>query len=174
MRPFCGVMGVAPKENGEFNAMPPGSHGGNMDIKHLTEGSKLILPVWNNGALFSVGDVHAAQGDEVCVTAIECPGVVTLRFELIKNAKLSSPHFFTSFKEQESKGHFVTTGISPDLMEASRQAVRGMIEHLSKHHKLAREEAYILWSVAADLRIHEIADTPNWVVGLAMPLNIFS
>ncbi len=175
LRPFCGVMGVAPKENGEFSVMPPGAHGGNMDIKHLTEGSRLILPVWNRGALFSVGDVHAAQGDgEVCVTAIECPGVVTLKFNLIKNARISSPRFFTSPKVERTRPQFVTTGIAPDLMDASKQAVRSMIEHLMKDHRLGREEAYILCSVAADLRIHEIVDSPNWVVGLAMPLSIFS
>ena len=176
LRPFCGVMGVAPRKSGSFSVMPPGSHGGNMDIKHLTEGSKLILPVWNKGALFSVGDMHATQGDgEVCVTAIECPGEVTLRFDLIKSAKISSPRYFThSGKEPKEGSHFVTTGISPDLMDASRQAVRNMIEHLSRHHNLSREEAYILCSVAADLRIHEIVDSPNWVVGLGMPLRIFA
>jgi acetamidase/formamidase len=173
--PFCGVMGVAPKESGEFSVLPPGHHGGNMDIKHLTEGSKLVLPVWNDGALFSVGDLHAAQGDgEVCVTAIECPGTVTLKFNLIKNAKISTPRFFTSPKSQSRTPRFVTTGIASDLMEASREAVRNMIEHLVGHHRLRKEEAYILCSVAADLRIHEVVDAPNWVVGLAMPLGIFS
>ncbi len=98
--PFCGVMGVAPKENGEFKVLPPGVHGGNLDIKHLTAGSKLILPVWRDGALFSVGDMHAAQGDgEVCVTAIECPGKVTLKFDLIKKAEISFPRFMTPKKD---------------------------------------------------------------------------
>ena len=175
LAPFCGVMGVAPREEGEYNVMPPGRHGGNMDIRHLTEGSKLVLPVWNKGALFSVGDMHAAQGDgEVCVTAIECPGEVTLRFDLMKGVRIQSPRYFTHSKEPRDESRFVTTGISPDLMDASRQAVRNMIEHLSKEHNLRPEEAYVLCSVAADLRIHEIVDSPNWVVGLGMPLRVFA
>ncbi len=176
LAPFCGVMGVAPKENGNFNVKPPGRHGGNMDIRHLTKGSKLILPVWNEGALFSVGDVHAAQGDgEVCVTAIECPGEVTLKFDLIKGAGISSPRYFTrSDRKGNLETRFVTTGISPDLMEASRQAVRNMIDHLSEQHALTRDEAYVLCSVAADLRIHEVVDSPNWVVGLSIGQSVFS
>lgn len=175
LHPFCGVLGVAPKEEGEFNVMPPGRHGGNMDIRHLTQGSRLILPIWNKGALFSVGDLHGAQGDgEVCVTAIECPGEVTLKFDLLKGEKVTSPRYFTPPREERKyTREFVTTGISPDLMEASREAVRNMIHHLTSEHDLLKEDAYILCSVAADLRIHEIVDSPNWVVGLAMPLNIF-
>jgi acetamidase/formamidase len=173
LAPFCGVMGVAPKEKGAIEVMPPGRHGGNMDIKHLNEGSKHILPVWVPGALFSVGDMHAAQGDgEVCVSAIECPGEVTLKFDLLKNAGIESPRYFTGLKK-EDVGYFVTTGISPDLMEASRQATREMISYLIHEHGLSREEAYVLCSVAADLKIHEVVDAPNWVVGLAMPRSVF-
>ncbi|MHB1907709.1 MAG: acetamidase/formamidase family protein [Nitrososphaerales archaeon] len=174
LSPFCGVMGVARKEEGEFEVMPPGKHGGNMDIKHLTVGSKLLLPVLNQGALFSVGDIHSAMGDgEVCVTAIECPGEVKLKFDLIKGANITSPRFYTPKKSSGDNGHFVTTGIASDLMEASRLATRGMIDYLSKEYNLEREEAYILCSVAADLRIHEVVDTPNWVVGLWMPNEVF-
>src|SRR5208337_3085925 len=85
LRPFCGVMGVAPPEEGMFEVIPPGKHGGNMDTKHLGIGSKLFLPVWVKGGLFSAGDIHAAQGDgEVCTSAMECPGEVTVRFGLVK------------------------------------------------------------------------------------------
>jgi acetamidase/formamidase len=171
---FCGVMGVAPSKSGSFRVGPPGAHGGNMDIRHLTRGSRLLLPVWNKGALFSVGDIHAAQGDgEVSVTAIECPGEVTLKFDLLKKAKLETPRFFSSLTPSLAKKHFVTTGISPDLMEASRQAVRDMIRYLSGEYGLSSEEAYILCSVAGDLKIHEIVDSPNWVVGMWLPLDIF-
>jgi acetamidase/formamidase len=164
-RPFCGVMGVAPATEGFTSAMPPGNHGGNLDTRHLTAGSRLLLPVWVDGGLFSVGDVHAAQGDgEVCVTAIECPGNVTLRFNLIKGAQLEAPQYFTP-PERSVERHYVTVGISPDLMDACRQAIRRMISTLTKHAALSREEAYIFCSVAGDLRIHEIVDKPNWVVG---------
>jgi len=178
LNPFCGVMGVAPREKGQFQVMPPGKHGGNMDIRHLTEGARLLLPVWNEGALFSVGDMHAAQGDgEVCVSAIECPGNVTLKFEVVKDARIDSPRFFTgressSRMEDHRRGYFVTTGISPDLLEASRLATREMISYLSKEYDLKREEAYILCSVAGDLRIHEVVDAPNWVVGLAISKSV--
>jgi len=167
-RPFCGVMGVAPASEGFTEPMPPGNHGGNMDVRHLTAGSRLLLPVWVDGGLFSVGDIHAAQGDgEVCVTAIECPGQVTLRLNLIKGAQLDAPRFFTS-QERISERGYVTTGISPDLMDASKQAIRRMIKDLTKYASLSREEAYIFCSVAGDLRIHEIVDQPNWVVGFSI------
>jgi acetamidase/formamidase len=174
LSPFCGVMGVAPKEKGALSVLPPGKHGGNMDIKHLTVGSKLILPVWTKGALFSVGDLHAAMGDgEVCISAIECPGEVRLKFDLIKNANIPSPRFITKEESNpSSEGSLVATGIAPDLMEACKLATRNMIDYLVKEHDLSRNEAYILCSVAADLRIHEVVDAPNWVVGLWMSRDI--
>jgi len=167
-------MGVAPPEDGVFEVMPPGKYGGNMDTKHLTAGSRLMLPVGVEGALFSVGDLHAAQGDgEVCVTAIECPGEVTLAFDLIKNAGIEGPRFITKGEAPPRYGYYVTTGTSTDLMEASKLAVRYMIAYLMKEYGLAREEAYLLCSVAADLRIHQIVDKPNWIVGAMIPRDIF-
>jgi acetamidase/formamidase len=171
LAPFCGVLGVAPKQDGFFDVMPPGKHGGNMDVRHLVRGTKLLLPVWNEGALFSTGDVHAAQGDgEVCVTAIECPGEVTVSFDLVKNAKITSPQFFT--QRTISGEEFVTTGIAPDLMQASKLAVQNMISELASKTKLSRNEAYMLCSVAGNLRIHEIVDAPNWVVGFSIPRHV--
>jgi len=168
-RPFCGVMGVAPATEGFTESMPPGNHGGNLDVRHLVAGSRLLLPVWVDGGLFSVGDIHAAQGDgEVCVTAIEAPGEVTLRFNIIRGLNLTSPHYFTSPEPRTERG-YVTTGISPDLMEACRRAIRGMIGELTKAAGLTREEAYVFCSVAGDLRVHEIVDKPNWVVGFMIP-----
>jgi acetamidase/formamidase len=164
-RPFCGVMGVAPATEGYTESMPPGNHGGNLDTRHLTAGSRLLLPVWVDGGLFSVADMHAAQGDgEVCVTAIECPGKVTVRLSVVKGAQLDAPRYITG-PERSTERHYVTTGISPDLMESCRLAIRRMITALTKHAGLSREEAYIFCSVAGDLRIHEIVDKPNWVVG---------
>lgn len=168
-RPFCGVMGVAPASEGFAESMPPGTHGGNMDVRHLTAGSRLLLPVWVEGGLFSVADIHAAQGDgEVCVTAIECPGEVTLRLNLLKEAHLDAPHYFTA-GEKNAERCYVTTGISSDLMDACKQSIRRMINALTAHASLSREEAYIFCSVAGDLRIHEIVDKPNWVVGFTIP-----
>lgn len=174
VRPFCGTMGVAPDSPAPVEVMPPGKHGGNMDIKHLTAGSRLELPVWVQGAMFSTGDLHAAMGDgEVCVTAIECPGTASFRFGLEKGTGLSVPRYRTAGEERPRKGYHVTTGIGPDLMAASKEAVRGMLDYLAHERGLSKKDAYVLCSVAADLRIHEVVDAPNWVVGAALPLDIF-
>lgn len=168
-KPFCGVMGVAPASDGFTEVMPPGNHGGNIDTRHLTAGSRLLLPVWVQGGMFSLGDIHAAQGDgEVCVTAIECAGEATVRFSLIKAAQLDAPRYFTAQGKDVEK-RYVTTGISPDLMDACKQAIRRMINSLTKNAALSREEAYVFCSVAGDLQIHEIVDKPNWVVGFGIP-----
>ncbi len=172
IRPFCGVLGVAPPEAGSFEVMPPGRHGGNMDIKHLTAGSRLELPVWAEGALFSTGDVHAAMGDgEVCVTAIECAGRATFRFGLVKQTGLKWPRY--SAKMELGRQHHVATGIAPDLTDAAKASVRNMLDFLTEKYGLSREDAYVLCSVAADLRIHEVVDKPNWVVGTMIPTDIF-
>ena len=175
--PFCGTMGVAPLRDGEQPVMPPGEHGGNMDIKHLTKGCKLFLPVWIKGALFSLGDPHAAQGDgEVCVTGIESPMYVSIRFGLRKKVGLQAPQFKIPkpiTEKYDEKGYYVTTGISSNLMEASKSALRNMIDYLSKTYGLSREEAYMLSSIVVDLKISEIVDKPNWVISAYLPLNIF-
>ncbi len=170
MNPFCGVLGVAPPEEGYFDVMPPGKHGGNMDIRHLTSGSRVLIPVWTEGALFSTTDVHAAQGDgEVCVSAIECPGEVTITFDLKKHVNLQTPCYYSKPLFGPRSGYFGTTGISPDLMEATKQALRAMITFLQENLEITREQAYMLCSVAGELRTHEIVDRPNWVVGMMMP-----
>jgi len=174
IRPFCGVLGVAPSKAGAFDVMAPGRHGGNMDIRHTTAGSRVRLPVQVEGALFSTGDVHAAMGDgEICVCAIECAGSVKIRFGLEKKARLRWPEYYTKGEEKPERGWYTTTGIASDLMTAAKESARGMISHLTKSYGLSREEAYVLCSVAADLRIHEVVDTPNWVVGTMMPVSIF-
>jgi len=173
IRPFCGFMGVATTSEESTEVMPPGVHGGNMDVRHLTVGSRLLLPVQVEGGLFSVGDMHAAQGDgEVCVTAIECAGRVSLRIGLVKDSNLQAPHYFTASEHAVGRS-YATTGIAPDLMDACRQAIRRMIDELAANAGLSREEAYVFCSVAADLRVHEIVDRPNWVVGLTISQNSF-
>ena len=170
-KPFCGVMGVAPADEGFTEPMPPGKHGGNLDVRHLVAGSKLLLPVWVDGGNFSVGDIHAAQGDgEVCVTAIECPGEATVRINLLRGVHLEAPQYFTAPENNPGKS-YVTTGIAPDLMDACKLAIRSMIQTLTFYAGLSREEAYVFCSVAGDLRVHEIVDKPNWVVGLMISQN---
>jgi len=175
--PFLGVMGVAPEEAGRFNTMPPRRNAGNVDVKHLTAGTKLYLPVLVPGALFSCGDGHAAQGDgEVCVTSIECEMTSTLRVQLHKGRRLLEFQFETAgplSPRTNTAGYYATTGHGPDLMEATRQAVRHMITHLADRYGFSRDEAYILCSVAVDLKISEVVDAPNWVVSAFLPLSIF-
>jgi acetamidase/formamidase len=177
LEPFLGVMGVALAEPGEHSTIPPRASGGNMDIKQLTAGTTLYLPVFVDGALFSAGDGHAAQGDgEVCITAIETTMSATLRFSIRHDRPLTGPEFETArpLSPRTSGGHhYVTTGIAPDLMDATKEAVRAMIRHLTRERGLTREEAYVLSSVAVDLKISEVVDAPNWVVSAFLPLAIF-
>jgi len=172
--PFPGTIGVAPPEAGPHSIIPPRAWGGNLDIKHLTAGTKLYLPVAVEGALFSVGDTHAAQGDgEVCGTAIESPMQIALRFRVRRDLPLQRPAFETfgaaPGDAANPAGSFVTTGVADDLMVASKQAVADMVDHLTRSANLSAEEAYALASVAVDLRVHEVVDAPNWVVGAWLP-----
>jgi len=172
---FPGVMGVALDTPGAHSTMPPRQNGGNMDIKQLGAGSRLHLPVLVEGALFSVGDGHAAQGDgEVCVTAVEMSAQVTLRFDLEPGRFLKEPQFRTADTPRGARGPcFVTTAHGPDLFASAQQAVRYMIDHLVAERGLSREEAYILSSVCVDLRISEIVDAPHWIVSAFLPESVF-
>lgn len=178
LKAFPGTIGVAPAENGLHSVVPPRACGGNLDIRDLAAGTTLYLPVQVEGALFSVGDTHAAQGDgEVCGTAIESPMAVTVKFGLVKGANLPAPQFETSSpvtRHLDGRGYYVTTGVSSDLMTAAKDAVRAMVEHLGKTYGLTPEDAYLLSSVACDLRISEIVDMPNWVVSFYLPLQLFA
>ncbi len=177
LKPFCGTIGVAPGEAGLHSIVPPRRVGGNMDIRDLSAGTVLYLPVEVVGALFSVGDTHAAQGDgEVCGTAIESPMSLSLTFEVEKDAGLAFPRYDTAgpvSRHFDEKGYHVTTGIGPELMDNARAAVSGMIDLLGKLHGLAAGDAYMLCSVCADLRISEVVDKPNWVVSLYFPKIVF-
>jgi acetamidase/formamidase len=177
LKPFCGTIGVAPGEAGLHSIVPPRRVGGNMDIRDISAGTELYLPIEVAGALFSVGDTHAAQGDgEVCGTAIESPMSVALTFDLVKGANLAFPRYDTAgpvSRHFDEKGYHVTTGIGPDLMQGAKDAVSGMIDLLGTLHGMAAAEAYMLCSVCADLRISEIVDQPNWVVSLYFPRIVF-
>jgi len=177
LEPFPGVMGVVLDEPGAHSTMPPRRSGGNMDIKQLHAGTTLYLPVLVDGALFSVGDGHGAQGDgEVCITAVEMSARVTLRFDLQKGHRIAEPRFRTSgpIGVKTNRGpHFATTAHGPDLFASSQQAIRYMIEHIVETRGLSREEAYVLCSVAVDLKISEIVDAPNWIVSAFLPESVF-
>jgi amidase len=173
LKPFTGVIGVALAEPGNHSVVPPRRVGGNLDIRDLAAGTTLYLPVEVAGALFSVGDTHAAQGDgEVCGTAIESPMSVVLTFDVVRSANLKTPRFTTPgpvARHLDHKGYEATTGVGPDLMEASRAAVMNMIDLLSARYRMSPVDAYMLASVCADLRISEIVDQPNWVVSFYFP-----
>lgn len=175
--PFLGTMGVCPDVSEKPAIMPPGNFGGNLDTRQLVRGSRLFLPVECDGALFSCGDAHAAQGDgEVCVTGIECPMYSVLRFELHKGYEIPAPQFQTPGELtplSEGAGWFATTGVGPDLMHNAKEAVRAMIAHLGREHGLKSADAYALCSLAVDLKISEVVDQPNWVVSAHLPLSIF-
>jgi acetamidase/formamidase len=146
-------------------------------VRDIAEGSELYLPIEVAGALFSVGDTHAAQGDgEVCGTAIESPMRVALQFDLLKQQPLAFPRFRTPgpvSRHLDVMGYDVTTGIGPDLMQAARAAVRSMIDLLTRRQGLPAMDAYLLCSVCGDLRISEIVDLPNWVVSFYFPRIVF-
>lgn len=177
LKPFAGTIGLAPAEAGLHSVVPPRRMGGNMDIRDLAAGTTLYLPVEVAGALFSIGDTHAAQGDgEVCGTAIESPMEVSLTLDLIKDTPLKFPRFTTPGPVSghlDARGYEVTTGIGPDLMTGARDALSAMIDLLCATQKLSAVEAYMLCSVCGDLRISEIVDMPNWVVSFYMPRIVF-
>lgn len=177
LKPFAGTIGNALAEKGHHSVVPPRRVGGNLDIRDLAAGTTLYLPVEVAGALFSVGDTHAAQGDgEVCGTAIESPMDVVLKLDLVKDARLKTPRFTTPgpvTRHLDAKGYEVTTGIGPDLMAGAREAVAQMVDLLAGRYKIDPVEAYMLASVCGDLRISEIVDIPNWVVSFYFPRCVF-
>ena len=179
LQPFCGVLGVAPAEPGRHSVIPPRRVGGNLDTRQLGPGTTLYLPIEVDGALFGVGDTHAAQGDgEVCGTAIEGSMTVSLRLSVRRDLVIDTPEFDvrTSLERAGAAvaGYHATTGIGPDLLGATRQSVLRMIAYLQRHRGLTAESAYALCSVAVDLRISEVVDAPNWVVSAFLPQDLFA
>lgn len=177
LKPFAGTIGNALAEPGLHSVVPPRRVGGNLDIRDLAAGTTLYLPVEVEGALFSVGDTHAAQGDgEVCGTAIESPFDVVLGFDLIRDRPLKYPRFTTPgpvTRHLDAEGYEATTGVGPDLWAAARDAVAGMIDLICATHKMSAVDAYMLASVCGDLRISEIVDMPNVVVSFYFPRAVF-
>ncbi|KAK6827729.1 hypothetical protein PG987_011070 [Apiospora arundinis] len=186
--PFLGTIGVAPAAEGDHPMVPPMPHtGGNIDTRHITRGSSLYLPVQVPGALLSAGDGHAAQGDgEVCGTAVETPMRCRLRVTVEKGENTKSwcangPAIVTAPRHTRPElnvvagdsREFMALGVDADLREATRKAVRGVLAWLEAEKGMERSEAYMLASVAGSLKLTEVVDMPNYVVGFGIPLGIF-
>jgi acetamidase/formamidase len=177
LRPFCGVMGVAPAEDGEFRTRPPGVFGGNMDVRELCTGATLYLPVLNRGALFSAGDAHAAQGDgEVCINGIECPADVTLRFQLHKQRALPGPMVETpaarKLEIDAAGGEWIVVESSSDAAGAARAATSRMIDLLADRWGFSTVHAYLLCSVAMNLRLSQVVNEPIYTISAAISKQI--
>jgi formamidase len=176
-----------------LRTIPPRETGGNFDIKQLTAGATLLLPVYVLGALFSAGDSHFAQGDgESCGTAVEMGATLTVRFGLRKGVaaqrRIQRPRFerqeyFLDPRFAVPRRFFATTGMpitrddrneSENVTLAAQDALLNMIEYLVAERAYSREQAYVLTSVAVDLRISELVDVPNVVVSAFLPLDIFT
>jgi acetamidase/formamidase len=172
VRPFCGVMGVAPAEDGEFRTRPPGPFGGNMDVRELCTGATLYLPVLNSGALFSAGDAHAAQGDgEVCINGIECPAEVALRFHVHKRQPLAGPLLESaeSRTPDAPADAWIVVESAPDALQAARAATERMVDLLIARWSLPPVHAYLLCSVAMKLRLSQVVNEPMITVSAGMP-----
>ena len=166
VRPFFGNLGVAPP-TGRLDSAPPAYNAGNMDNKWLVAGTKLYIPVQVPGALFAVGDGHAAQGDgEVCLTAIETNLTGVFRFTVRKNMKLRWPR-------AETPTQFITMGFHENLDEAARRATREMIDYLTTERGLSRDDAYMLTSAAVDLHVTQVVDGVKGVHAM-LPKTIFA
>jgi acetamidase/formamidase len=167
LNPFPGVIGVAPDTDEMLNTIPPRANGGNMDNRYMTAGTTIYLPVFVEGALLSVGDTHAAQGDgEVCGTAIEAPMRVVLEAHVIKGKSIPEPQY-------ETDDYYAVTGFATTIDAAARKASRHMIDYLESERGMAREDAYALISLAGDLKISEAVDMPHYLVSMHVPKSIF-
>lgn len=179
VEPFMGEMGVAWAEPGRHPTMPPTLHGGNLDCRHTCVGATVYFPVEVEGALFSTGDGHLAQGDgEVCGIAMEAPLEVTMRFEVLKGESIPCVRFDTrgpTTSKVDGLGHYVTSGIGPDLHRSAQDAVRRMIDLLEARKGLDRIDAYMLCSVAGDLKIAVpvLGDGHESHVTFHMPKSVF-
>jgi len=168
-RPFFGVMGVAPLPAlGRISSMPPGVHTGNLDNKDLIAGTSLYLPVYAEGALFSAGDAHAAQGQgEVDLSAIETGLRGKFQFIVRKDMKITWPR-------AETATHWIVMGLNPNLEEAMKMAVRETINFLTERFpKLSRQEAYMIASIAVDYHVTQVVDGTKGIHGM-IPKAIFA
>src|SRR5207302_1057608 len=168
LHPFFGSMGVAPpRDSGRVSSNPPGIHAGNMDNKELVTGTTLFIPVHAPGALFEIGDGHAAQGDgEVDQTAIETSLTGRLRLIVRKDLHLTWPR-------AETPTHWIAMGMDRDLWSAAKMAVRQAVDLLASLHGLSKDDAYMLASVACDVEVTQLVDG-NVGVHVRIPKGIFT
>lgn len=168
LRPFFGSMGVAPAADaGRVSSNPPGRHAGNLDNRELVAGSTLYIPVFVPGALFEVGDGHAAQGDgEVDQTAIETSLRGRLRLTVRKDMKLAWPR-------AETPTDYISMATDPDLTIATRAAIQEMIDFLVAEKHLTRHQAYQLVSIAGNVAVTQLVDKPNHGVHVRLPKSVF-
>ncbi len=174
LRPFCGVMGVAQSESGEFRTRPPGIFGGNMDVRELSTGATLYLSVQCAGALFSAGDAHAAQGDgEVCINGIECPAQASLRFQLHKSRSLAGPIVEAGpHANVQDSGAWLVVESAEDALIAARGATSRMIDLLVKLWGFEPVQAYLLCSVAMNLKLSQVVNRPMTTVTASIAKHI--
>ena len=168
LHPFFGSMGVAPApEAGRLSSNPPGRHAGNLDNRELVVGSTLYIPVFTRGALFEIGDGHAAQGDgEVDQTAIETSLRGRVELTVRKDMKLTWPR-------AETATDYISMAADPDLTVATREAIQEMIDFLAGQKKLTQHQAYQLVSLAGNVAVTQLVDKPNLGVHVRMPKSIF-
>lgn len=169
LAPFPGVVGVAPDTSDELSTIPPRANGGNMDDRELKEGTVIYLPVFVDGALFSIGDAHAVQGDgEVSGTAIEAPTRIVLQLDVIQNGRaIKEPQY-------ERDDFYAVTAFGETLDEAARKATGYMVDYLADERGLDRTEAYVLASLAGRLKIAEVVDVPHVLVTMKISKRIFT
>ncbi len=167
LNPFPGVMGVAPATDSLLSTIPPRENGGNMDDPNIVEGTTVYFPVLVEGALFSIGDTHAAQGlGEVCGTAIEAPMRIVYELNLIKGGhKIQEPQY-------ETDEYYAVTGFATTIDEAAKKATKYMIDYLVAEHGLSSQDAYMLASLAGDLKIAEVVDVPHVLVTMHMSKDV--
>jgi acetamidase/formamidase len=178
LHPFCGIIGVQRAEPGEFRTRPPGTFGGNMDVRHLGAGARLFLPVLTPGAGLCAGDAHAAQGDgEVAINGMEAPMTVTLRLHLHKNRPLGGPYAIVPPglipPRYLAKPFHVFIESHEDPREAARASVRRAIVYLQQRLGMGRELAFILCSVVLDLKISQMVNSPITTISAYLPEAIF-
>lgn len=178
LEPFCGIIGVQREMAGSFRTHPPGSWGGNLDVRHLTSGSSLFLPVFTDGAGLCLGDGHAAQGDgEVSISGIEAPMNVEIELIVHKNMSCDGPEIITQGGLEpvyfiDSK-HRAFVASAENAKMAARDATRRAIDYITDNHELSRQEAYVLCSVALRLKISQIVNDPMTTVTGYLPDDLF-
>ena len=169
LKPFPGIMGVAPNTEEMLSTIPPRANGGNMDDPSLVEGTTVYFPVFVKGALFSIGDGHAVQGyGEVCGSAIEAPMTFTYRLRVLKNKpSIQEPQY-------ETDDYYAVTGFGTTIDIATKKAVNYMVDYLISNYSVSPEDAYMLCSLVGDLKIAEVVDVPNMLVTMHFPKSIIN